>query len=131
MSEIEQEDPTDEVHDSRLSLIWQTLIFQVKLVADGLRDVILVPISIIATVLGLIAGGSDPGRYFKKIMHLGRLSERWINLFGYRRHGTSDAFLDPLKEKVDASPIAQKAGKSINKSLDLVKEQVQKARDSD
>lgn len=120
----------DEVHVSRMTLIWQTLVFQVKLVADGLRDVILVPVSLIASLAGLIAGGQDPGRYFRYVMHLGRLSERWINLFGYRRSGTADELLNPLKERVDASPIAQKAGQSLNKSLDVVNEQVHKAREA-
>ena len=35
----------DADHPSRLHLIWSVLIFQLKLLADGLRDVVLVPIS--------------------------------------------------------------------------------------
>ena len=108
------------VHQSRLQLIWQVIVFQIKLVADGLRDVILVPVSLIAALLGLVAGGSDPGRLFRRVMLWGQKSEHWLNLFGHRRHGTADNLLDPLKDKVDTHPMAQKAGESLNKGLDRV-----------
>ena len=38
-------DPQDSVEVSRLQLLWDVLVFQFKLVADGLRDVLLSPVS--------------------------------------------------------------------------------------
>ena len=116
--------PNQDHHQSRISLIWEVLVLQVKLVADGLRDVLLVPLSLGAAILGLVAGGDDPGRLYRKLMLLGRRSERWINLFGYRTSGTADELISPLREKVDASPIAQRAGSTINKSLDRVNDHI-------
>ncbi|MEQ8692080.1 MAG: hypothetical protein RIC89_14750 [Pseudomonadales bacterium] len=128
---VNEQDPTtsDPTHHSRITLIWEVLVLQVKLVADGLRDVMLVPLSLGAALLGLIAGGNDPGRLYRKVMLLGRRSERWINLFGYRKHGTADELINPFKEKVDASPIARKAGTSINRSLDRVNEHLLRDKD--
>ncbi len=110
---------------SRLHLIWDVLTFQLKLAADGLRDVLLSPISLISAVMGLVVGGDEPDRYFKQVLKLGRRSEIWLNLFGYRKHaGTSDELLAPLKDKVFAeaqkNPWASKAGSGLNKQLDAV-----------
>ena len=124
------EDELD-VPQSRANLVWATLVFQAKLVVDGLRDLILVPISLVAAVFGLIAGGSDPGRYFEQVLRFGRRTETWINLFGHRRgRGTSDELISPIKDKVfqeaEANPWLQKAGTTVNRSLDQVNEAVQK-----
>ena len=97
----------------------------------GLRDVILVPISLVAALLGLVVGGSDPGRYFYQVLNFGRRTEYWINLFGNRRgKGTADEFINPFKERVfeeaEANPFLKKAGTSVNRSLDQVNDAVQK-----
>ena len=86
---------------TRMELIWEASVFQLKLAVDGIRDIILVPISIVATLLGLIAGGDDPRQYFRKVLRFGRQTENWINLFGGREaSGTSDEILEPFKSRV-------------------------------
>ena len=122
-------DTNKDPDDSRLQLVWSVFVFQLKLFADGLRDVLLVPVSIIAAVLGLLFGGSQPSRLFDEVLRFGRRTEHWINLFGYRRRrGTADELLDPVKEKVfqeaDANPLLQRAGARINRSLDQVNERL-------
>jgi len=117
-----QEDGTD---SSRLQLLWDVLVFQFKLVADGIRDVFLSPISIISAIMGLIAGGDKPDRYFKQVLRLGRRTELFINLFGYRRHiGTSDDLIEPLKKRVFAeaqnNPWVTRVGTDLNRKLDNV-----------
>ena len=110
---------------SRLQLLLDVFVFQFKLAADGLRDVILSPLSIIAAVMGLMAGGDDPYRYFRDLLRLGRRSEVWINLFGYRKHsGTSDDLIAPIKKKVmteaQTNPWISKAGGELNRTLDTM-----------
>ena len=122
-------EPDDSVHQSRISLIWEVLLFQVKVLADGIRDILLVHVSLTAALIGLVSGGDNPGRPFRKVMLLGQRSEHWINLFGHRKHGTADSLLSPLKERVDANPIAQKAGQTINKSLDRVNQHLTREED--
>lgn len=124
-----------EVHESRLQLIWDVLMFQFKLLADGARDVLLSPVSIGAALLGLIAGGDDPHRYFRQLLRLGRRSEVWINLFGRHRHGTSDAMVDPLRERVfeeaRGNPWLSRAGSELNARLDRVNAPSSSGRDDD
>jgi len=57
-------------------------IFQVKLLADGILDLVFVPISLGAAVVSVLKGGPRPGTEFYDVLRLGRQSERWINLFG-------------------------------------------------
>lgn len=126
----------DGAPDSRLKLVWDVVVFQLKLTADGLRDVVLVPVSLIAAVMGLVAGGSDPAVYFRRVLQFGRRTEVWINLFGFRRHAaTSDAMLKPLEDKLldqaQNNPLLQKAGTQINRSLDNINDRVSEKRDPD
>jgi hypothetical protein len=66
----------------RWTLIRDVAVLQVKLIADGLRDFILVPISLIAGVISLFRAGDPAGNAFYRLLLIGRRSERWINLFG-------------------------------------------------
>ena len=115
----------EEVHLSRLQVVADLLVFQLKLLADGLRDLILSPISIAAAVAGLVAGGDRPDRYLRKVVKFGRRTERWINLFGeHDGPGTADHLVDPLRtrviDEVQANPWLTRAGAQINRQLDQV-----------
>jgi len=66
----------------RGELIRNTVVFQLKLMADGFRDLVLLPISLVATLIGLLRGGDEPEREFLQVIEMGRESEQWINLFG-------------------------------------------------
>jgi hypothetical protein len=67
----------------RWTLLRDLGVLQVKLIVDGLRDLILVPASLIAGIIS-IASGKDgrPGSQFYQLLAWGRESELWINLFG-------------------------------------------------
>jgi hypothetical protein len=121
-------------HLSRLQLLADVVVFQVKLIVDSLRDVLLSPLSIVAAVAGLLTGGDQPERYFQKVIRFGRRSEVWINLFGeHDGPGTSDHLVDPLRSKVidqaQANPWISRAGTHLNRQLDEVNSAV--ARGSD
>ena len=133
LANADQAEPQQE-NPSRLHLIWSVLIFQLKLLADGLRDVVLVPISLVAALVGLVAGGNEPARYFNRVLEFGRRTEFWINLFGHRRqHGTADELLEPIKERVfheaETNPVLKKAGSSVNRSLDAIGTKLQNKED--
>jgi len=66
----------------KIQLIREAATFQLKLLADGIRDAILIPVSMVAAIVGFLRGGDEPDREFKRVLELGRRSERWINLFG-------------------------------------------------
>ncbi len=67
----------------RWTLLRDLGVLQVKLIVDGLRDLILVPASLIAGIIS-IASGKDgrPGSQFYQLLAWGKESELWINLFG-------------------------------------------------
>jgi len=66
----------------RGELIRNTVVFQLKLMADGFRDLVLIPVSFFAAVIGLLRGGDEPEKEFNQVIDIGRQSEQWINLFG-------------------------------------------------
>ena len=124
-----QEQQTDSTEHSRAHLLWDVLVFQFKLAADGLRDLLLSPLSILSAIAGLVAGGEDPHQYFRRLIALGRRSEAWINLFDHpNRDRTSDALIDPLKRRVmtkaERNPFMSKAGAQLNKALDGVNDRM-------
>ncbi|MEL7296569.1 MAG: hypothetical protein AAGJ86_02845 [Pseudomonadota bacterium] len=77
----EQESDNDSMPDKQ-TLIRDAIAFQIKLIIDGLRDVILIPVSLIATVLSLIKPGDKAGSEFYDVVAFGKETERKINLFG-------------------------------------------------
>ncbi len=81
MSDVPESDP-DAYGVDRWTLIRDIVVLQFKLVVDGFRDFLLVPISIVAGLLSLLRGGDRPGVEFYELLRLGRRSERVINLFG-------------------------------------------------
>jgi len=69
---------------SRWELLRDVLVFQAKLFVDGVRDFVLMPVSLGAALLDVLGVGR--GRHFYDVILLGRISERWINLFGAADH---------------------------------------------
>ena len=125
MIEAQTDASTEAKAVSRLRLILDLIIFQLKLMVDGLRDLLLVPVSLVAGVLGLLVGGKDPARFYNDVLRFGRKTETWINLFGYRnRSGTSDDIVNPLRDSMlreaQENPVLKAAGDSLNRSLDKV-----------
>ena len=91
----------------RIELLREALVLQLKLLVDGLRDAILIPISLLAALIGLLRGGPDCDREYRRVIKLGRRSERWINLFGHQRPlprsgaaGSIDTILDQVESTV-------------------------------
>jgi hypothetical protein len=120
-------------HDSRLQLIVDVVVFQFKLAADGLRDLLLIPASIVAAIAGLLAGGDEPDLYFRRVLKFGRQSEHWINLFGRRhRDRGADALVRPLEESVLARVRSggrlSEGARQVNQMLDAVNEKRQAKR---
>ena len=117
--------PEHDTHLSRLQLLTDVLVFQFKLLVDGLRDLLLSPLSILAAVIGLVLGGDRPDQYFRRVVRFGLRTEKWINLFGeHGGPGTADHLVDPLRSRVideaRANPWLSKAGTSLNRQLDGV-----------
>jgi hypothetical protein len=118
----------------RSALIRNTVVFQLKLMADGFRDLVLLPVSLVATIIGLLRGGDKPEREFHQVIELGRESERWINLFGNHdvpADANAIASIDVLFTKVEktlkqhyqAAGTSKSAQAEIDEALQAAHEQ--------
>ena len=68
---------------ARWTMLRDLGVLQVKLLVDGLRDIILVPASIVAGIISLATSKDGvPGLQFYHLLAWGKESEHWINLFG-------------------------------------------------
>ncbi len=118
----------------RGELIRNTVVFQLKLMADGFRDLVLLPVSLIATLIGLLRGGDDPDREFLQVIDIGRQSEQWINLFG--NHDVADnshavASIDALFTKVEETLKQQYKSAGISENVQAkIDQALQIARDN-
>jgi hypothetical protein len=136
-----EESNTEVTERSRGELARDALLLQGKLLIDGLRDLILVPVSIVATLIDLASGEQPVGRRFYSVVQLGRRSEHWINLFGAadrspheNRWGHSDesSKLDDLVEQVEKvvkdqyadGGVTGSAKSALNRALSVLHENV-------
>ncbi|NOR18667.1 MAG: hypothetical protein GQ538_01090 [Xanthomonadales bacterium] len=109
----------------RGELVRSTVVFQLKLIADGFRDPVLLPVSLIATVIGLLRGGDEPDREFNQVIDIGRQSEQWINLFGNHDQpddanptASIDVLFTRVEEKLKQHYIAAGTSKSAQAEID-------------
>ena len=104
--------PENQHGPDRWTLIRDIAVLQVKLIVDGLRDLVLVPASLVAGIWSLRGGPVDrPGPQFYQLIGLGKQSELWINLFkAYenappelrKEHGFGVANMDELVDKFES-----------------------------
>ena len=123
----------------RGELVRNTVVFQLKLMADGFRDLVLLPVSLVATLIGLLRGGDEPEREFLRVIEVGRGTEQWINLFG--NHDSPEnshpvASIDSLFTKLEetlkqqylVSGISQKVKVEIDEALKAAQDQARQER---
>jgi hypothetical protein len=81
----------NEQSQDRWTLARDIAVLQVKLLADGLRDLLLVPASLTVGLVSLFTNENGrPAPYFYQLLDLGKQSERWINLFGALKNAPAD-----------------------------------------
>jgi len=81
----------DQSSPDRWTLARDIAVLQAKLIVDGLRDLVLVPASLIAGIISLALWENDrPGPQFYYLLGVGKQSERWINLFGALENAPPD-----------------------------------------
>ncbi|MEE4382862.1 MAG: hypothetical protein V2J02_12755 [Pseudomonadales bacterium] len=84
-------------------LLRRLLVFQFKLAVDGLRDVVLSPLSLVAVLWGVLFSPRDRGAPFGALLRFGRRTDDWIDLFELRRRvpdaeaAGADALVDAVE----------------------------------
>jgi len=129
----------NESHPPLWTLIRDIAVLQVKLVVDGLRDLILVPASLIAGIISLSkTKDGAPGTEFYKLVGVGKQSERWINLFGAYKNAPpevteenhfGDADIDDIVSRVESfvvdeykrGGVTAQARDRMNKAMDAMR----------
>lgn len=129
----------------RWTLIRDVAVFQVKLLFDGFRDLLLLPISLITGIVSLVKGGRKPSSEFYDLLRVGRRSERWINLFGAASHlhgpaTDEDRFpvddVDEMVSRVESyvvdeyrrGGVTAQAKERLDKALDLVHKKARRTK---
>ncbi len=96
-----QDSPNAEVTGSQA--FRHLLVFQIKLAADALRDLLMGPISIVVFVVDAIRKPSLEDSWYLHLMLLGRRSDRMINLFDEHKdagHFTVDEAIEEAERKL-------------------------------
>lgn len=101
------------------------VIFQLKLAVDALRDILLSPISLVATIMDLIEGRRGSKSYFSMLLKMGRESERRINLFQQHRGKGQNKTIDSMMRQVEDilvneyknGGVSEKAKTALEKTL--------------
>ena len=125
------ETPAPEV-PNRWEFLRDVLVFQLKLLLDAVRDLVLSPVSIVAGVIDLLSGDEPPGRFYR-VLAFGRRTDTWINLFGMpgrpdESGGDAGVTVDSLVAQVERLMVDQyerggitvSAKQAIDRSLDAI-----------
>lgn len=114
---------------SRWTLLRDVAVFQLKLFVDGLRDLVMIPISLVVAVFDLLGLGPRAGRQFYDLLWFGRRTEHWINLFGATDHASAlgprpgiDTLVDRMEKLVvqeyERGGITASAKDAVDRALD-------------
>ncbi len=139
---------SNSTHPPLWTLIRDIAVLQAKLVVDGVRDLILVPTSLILGIVSLAkTKDGKPGTEFYALVSAGRQSERWINLFGAiknappelveeRHFGNSD--IDEIVSRVESfvvdeykrGGVTSQAKDRIEKAMEAMRRRRNKQKDA-
>lgn len=109
----------------RWTLARDIAVLQAKLIVDGLRDLVLVPASLVAGIVSLVSQENGrPGSQFYHLLSVGKQSERWINLFGALENAPPDlehiepfpdADMDELVGKLESMVVNEENRDAVTK----------------
>jgi hypothetical protein len=130
-----QADPAAELSQRRWLFIRDLAGFSVKLLIEALRDLVLIPLALLAGAAGLVLGGARPERFFQEVLEIGRRFDAWLNLFG--EHDAERGSLDEHLRRLEAVVREQharggataQARRAIDRALDAVQGAVGGKRD--
>ena len=72
--------------DERWTFIRDVVVFQIKLLLDNLRDLVLMPVALAAAIIDLFYRGKREGALFYKVLRWGLHSEEVIHVYSAIEH---------------------------------------------
>ena len=107
--------------------------FVLKVGLETIRDLVLVPLALLAGLAGLVLSPSAPDRLFREVLRLGARFDDWLDLFGAAArtappHALGAARVDDLVDGIEAvlreqhqrGGITATAKTAIDRALDTV-----------
>ena len=78
--------------DDRWKFMRDVVVFQLKMLLDNLRDIVLMPVSLVAALIDLVLRGDREGARFYRVLRWGRHSERVIDVYSAIEAHPPDTF---------------------------------------
>jgi hypothetical protein len=78
--------------DDRWKFMRDVVVFQFKMFLDNVRDLVLMPVSLVAALIDLILRGDREGARFYTVLRWGRHSEKVIDVYSAIEHHPPDDF---------------------------------------
>ncbi len=83
-------------------LIKSVAILLLKLLLNAARDLVLIPVALVAALLDLVLIKTSSPRFYRQVLRLGDVSDRWIDVWsdGSDKRENVDALLARIEEVV-------------------------------
>jgi hypothetical protein len=78
--------------DDRWKFMRDVVVFQFKMFLDNVRDLVLMPVSLVAALIDLVLRGDREGARFYRVLRWGRHSEKVIDVYSAIEHHPPDDF---------------------------------------
>lgn len=72
---------------SKITAVRDFVVFQIKLAVDGVKDLLVFNLSIVAILADLLLGGRRPGRCFYGVVRASRNFDAWLRLHATKGEG--------------------------------------------
>ena len=86
--------PSFPEYQSRWKLARDLGVFEVKLAIDGLKDIVLAPLALAAVIADMVMPAESRGAFLRAVIQIGERFEKWLNLYGLRKHEDAQTILD-------------------------------------
>ena len=119
--------------DARWMFVRDVMVFQLKLLLDNVRDLVLMPVSLVAAVIDLVLRGEREGERFYRVLQWGSHSEEVIDVYSAIKHhepgdfkvsrdytvdGVIARLESVLKREVDKGGTAASVKAAMDKAID-------------
>jgi hypothetical protein len=112
--------------------------FALKVGLETIRDLVLIPLALLAGLAGLVLSPADPARFFREVLRLGARFDDFLDLFGAaarqealappgapRVDDLVDGIEAVLREQHQKGGVTAAAKDAIDRALDAVADAVQ------
>jgi hypothetical protein len=100
----------------RTLVIRRLIVFQIKLVLDGLKDIVLSPLSLLVAAIGLISPVRSESAW-KWLFSLGRKFDDWVNIFPELDSNEPSRGVDRLAKESEALFKRLRQGKTSREEI--------------